>query len=297
MQVRGGNVYTSGNIITGVSTKGHLAGYNNYGVQTNYGKRIFGSWAELGVISNAAISKFASGASTGYPLGSEKANFCERIPLTFANMPCSGDTAGFIGSSAAQNGAADDKESIIDKLMVEDVYKYSDGDLTIDEEITAGDSEIKVVYAKGNITINKGITYSGSYTDLTKLPKVVVYGQNIIIGCDVTRIDALLIADEKVVTCDNIDGKLSEAKENAEKHINDKLNSNQLTINGAIVTKVLIANRTYGAASGADSIIPAEIIDFDPTLYLWGTANNGNGSGGGDNKLEVTYLHELAPRR
>ena len=298
LQVWGGNMYTGGKITTSVSEKGLLANtnYPPYQIEGNTGKKyVFGSWAELGVIANASVTKFASGASTGYPLGSQVTNFCERVPLTIANRPCSSNVTGSIGTSAALNNAASDKESIINKLMVEDVYKYSMNDLTLNESVTAGHGEVKVVYARGNVTINQDITYVGSYKGLSDVPKVVVYGKNIVIGCGVSKIDALLIAEEKIVTCDNFEGDLSNVEQKAESHINERVNSNQLKVNGAVLANKLIANRTYGAAPGADSVTSAEIINFDPTLYLWGTA--GDSSGRSSTQLEVTYLHELAPRR
>ena len=81
--------------------------------------------------------------------------------------------------------------------------------------------------------------------------------------------------------------------ERAKDKINEKINSTQLIIDGTIITDKLIANRTYGAATGTNSIVPAEIINYDSTLYLWGqdrirAANVW--------KLETVYQHELAPR-
>ena len=296
LQVWGGNVYTGGKIKTLVSEKGSLANISSYSLEGNSGaKYIFGSWSELGVVANASVTGFASGASTGYPLGSNVSKFCNRIPLTFANSPCSDVVSSPIGTSIATNNTANDKESVINKLMTEDVYKHSLDDLVVNEPITAGNGEVKVVYARGNVTLNQNVTYVGNYNNLDKVPKVVVYGKNIVIGCGVTRIDALLIADEKVVTCDNIDGDLLDTDNKARNHINERQNSNQLTINGAVIAKKMIANRTYGAATGTDSITSAEVIDFDPTLYLWGTMVDENASK--NNKLEATYLHELAPRR
>ena len=76
--------------------------------------------------------------------------------------------------------------------------------------------------------------------------------------------------------------------------INNPENSNQLTINGAIIAKRLIANRTYGAATGANSIVPAEIVNFDPTLYQFGGSAEANDDTTG--RLDVTTMHEVAPR-
>ena len=44
-------------------------------------------------------------------------------------------------------------------------------------------------------------------------------------------------------------------------------------------------------------MVPAEIIDFDPSLYMWGgIAGGGEGKDNAYGNMEVTYLRELAPR-
>ena len=113
---------------------------------------------------------------------------------------------------------------------------------------------------------------------------VLIYGKNINISCNVTQIDALIIAEDTVNTCsdDEVVGK-----DNAEER------SNQLIINGAVVTNKLIAGRTYGAATGTNSGVPAEIINFDPSLYLWG---GGSTEVESSSSYESVYLRELSPR-
>ena len=127
---------------------------------------------------------------------------------------------------------------------------------------------------------------------------MVVYSEKEIrIGCGVTRIDAVLIAD-RVLTCNNLNGDTI-TEDHIKTKINDSVNSNQLKINGAVITGKLYPNRTYGAATGANSMIPAEIINFDPTLYTWATTaqtESGSGDGGGGASLDITYRRELAPR-
>ncbi|MBQ3475916.1 hypothetical protein IJH26_00160, partial [Candidatus Saccharibacteria bacterium] len=90
------------------------------------------------------------------------------------------------------------------------------------------------------------------------------------------------IADEDVKTCNSDD-------ENEE-------NKSQLRINGAIIAKRLIANRTYGAGTGANSGDPAEIINFDPSLYLWGMKSSDETSLNKSNNIDTVYIRELAPR-
>ncbi|MBR5436757.1 MAG: hypothetical protein IK120_07820, partial [Muribaculaceae bacterium] len=106
--------------------------------------------------------------------------------------------------------------------------------------------------------------------------------------CGVRWIDAVLMA-KTVNTCGNSN------------NTNSSSNSNLLTIYGAVIANKLEANRTYGAATGANSIIPAEIIDFDPTLYLWKAIGGGDESGSNNDSddsfnMEAVTQYELPPR-
>ena len=134
-----------------------------------------------------------------------------------------------------------------------------------------------------NVTIEHDISFLDNqiYNRMSEIPKLIIYARNININCDVNRIDAVLIAENNINTCYNSD------------NINDRINSNQLIINGSVITDTLSANRTYGAAKGANSIIPAEIINYDATLYLWGN-NESSLAGGG--RFSSVYLREVAPR-
>ena len=161
-------------------------------------------------------------------------------------------------------------------------------------------STIQVVHSENTVLVKDNIAYNGTYSKYSDLPKLVIYGKNVVIDCRVTRIDALIVADEKVVTCNNYNKDINttndaDFKKDIDDHINEAANSNPLKVNGAIVAKTLISNRTYGAATGVNSIIPAEIINFDPTLYMWG--NLGDDDGDDNGELEVTLTKELAPRR
>ena len=69
--------------------------------------------------------------------------------------------------------------------------------------------------------------------------------------------------------------------------------SKQLMINGSVISNTLTLGRTYGAATGKNSVVPAEIINYDTSLYLW--ANN-QSSAKTSGKLAETYINELAPR-
>jgi hypothetical protein len=306
LQVWGGNIYTSSEINTATATKKHLNGYNEYSIEGDYdGKRyVFGSWGELGLISSGSVSGFSSGAALGYasqlssnsgPGGGTKSNICLRSPLTFANFPCNSqfyqNTVGKLGNSNAANNASDQRTMIKNK-MANSEEETAKENITLDDEVVIKKGETKVYYTTKDVNIKKDLIYegadSGGYATLEDMPKLVIYAEgDINISCDVNRIDGLLIAEGEVNTCAGSDGTSPD--------VNSLERSNQLTINGAIIAKKLLANRTYGAATGANSIILAEIINFDPTLYLFGNSGSGENKSSSVN-FDVTYTKELAPR-
>ena len=264
-----------------------------------------------------------SEVSEGEPLpGGNIGDFCSRSPLSFANSMCSNGATGSLSSATASNNASSDKESILRKFIYagEKVLEVS-GEITINEESMEGkmitvdgeeDSNVYYYHASGDLTLNaseisKGIIivtspkgnieingnqiYSGTFNSLNELPKLVIYANNVNINCNVERIDALIIANDKVRTCSD------------SSNINNIENSTQLKVNGAIISNNLEANRTYGASTGANSIIPAEIINFDPTLYKWGDITKAGDDDDDeteitdpDSTLDVVYIKETAPR-
>ena len=264
LQVWGGNIYTNGGISASTINKNG---------------RTFGSWGELAVFANGTITGFASGASLGYPEGSDGSAFCNLSVLSFANVDCKYNKAGLFTSSAAIDKAKNGKLEIISRMVNdENITKVENlnmvGDLNQDSGIVFINKENE------DFVIDRDMVYSGIYNDLKEVPKLVIYAKNIDIKCEVERIDALLIAENEVKTCDSAE-------------INSRRNSIQLQINGAIIANSIDANRTYGAATGANSIIPAEIINFDPTLYLWGSETKNKNP---NTSLITVYMQEMSPR-
>ena len=271
----------------------------------------------------------SNNSSSNLPGGGNDSSICNRSPLTFANTPCMNGAVGKLGKTTTTSNADKDKTKVLEKF-VRDVEPNVGGTVTLNddtktqpdgtyyyystEDLTIGDgsylsydnprlikkSTIQMVHSDKTIYINDNLAYEGKYNDYSELPKLIIYGKNVVIDCRVTRIEALIVADERVVTCNNYEGDINnlsdtDLKNNVTANINQSPNANQLKVNGAIIAKTLIANRTYGAATGANSIIPAEIINFDPSLYMWGGLGNDDDNDNGD--LEVTLTKELAPRR
>ena len=160
-----------------------------------------------------------------------------------------------------------------------------------DEEIASVgtlelEGDIKRIHSRGTITISGDLVYSDKkYESLSQIPKLVIYAEHDIdISCNVEEIDALLIAGGTVRTCANSD------------NINSARNSKQLKIVGAVIANKLEPRRTYGAATGANSIVPAEIINFDPSLYLWNKPVNNVAEEIVTGGLEPSFVVEVSPR-
>ena len=338
LQIWGGNIYSNSKINTAISKKVTLNGYPD-------GTYVFGSWGELGVISSGEVRGLASGAGTGYsgnnngaltatPGGTNSANFCNVSSLSFANTNCSSGYVGLINSTGTGNAASNvinkDKDTIKNKFSFKgspNVSKDENVSLNASDKINASNiyyyyskenfnlaantvnaSTIQVVESDKDVTITGNLTYenttykllrNGENKDGAIVPKLIIMAKNIKINCNVDRIDGVLIADETITTCADSND------------INAQKNSRQLRINGAIITGTLVPNRTYGSSYGNYSIIPAEIINFDPSLYLWGelgdnnneetgesvTPTDGSGGSGGDAyEMNITYTRELPPR-
>jgi len=284
-----------------------------------------------GAIERNNDKGIASGASTGlynfasdrtptpYVGGSregESVSICKRSPLTIPNDLCSGQ--GEVLGGLGANEDSGDKLALISSFMNESqnyVYTPISGNYSIGSiELPAGQTQ--VIHATGSVTITGDIKYSrDEYRTAVEIPKIIIYAEeNINIDCGVKRIDAVLIAgkdnsrDGIVYTCYDSSGE--DSVESA----------NQLKIFGTVISNKLVPRRTYGAAAGkyvnseqsgqaggatgqtfdygipdgsAASVVPAEIIDYDTSLYLWG-APRADASASG--KLDITYQTELAPR-
>lgn len=143
-----------------------------------------------------------------------------------------------------------------------------------------------IVRSDEDITIAGNITYDQTkgYKTFNSMQKLIIYSKkNINIKCDVTWIDAVLISEKKVRTCSNAtSGDDNDARRNP-----------QLRINGAIITDVLEPGRSYGSGGGVYPADPAEIINYDSTLLLWGRAQADVSE---SDKTYTTYTRELAPR-
>lgn len=287
---------------------------------------VFGPWTELGLMANGSVTGLASGAGLGYAQvsdagsamlgsgsgvsglgGGYNVSFCKISALSFANMNC-GLYVGKLGKNgptldrsallADFSNASDDEYTLIDKGGEDvqtssiDVGNTSDynGDWVVEDGKVKNIKRTKIIKTSGKVTINRDITYDSNdyansgYQKIEDIPKIIIYAHDIEITCAVQRIDAVLIAENSINTCSDVD----ESRANTSRE-----NSNQLVINGATISNKLILNRTYGAATGVNSIVPAEIINYDSSLYLWGSKQADMTNSG---ELTEASIRELAPR-
>lgn len=260
-QIWGGSLYSNGNISLPTATKK---------IKNEDITRTFGSWVELGLTSEGKVEGLASGAGTAG--GINIRSFCNISTLSIPNNNC----ANYVGR-ASSGDRVENRSNLVE------MYDggIDENNIDIGPETISGGTPI-VTKTKGTVTIKDNIEYENkNYATLQEIPKRIIYAKNININCEVTRIDAVLIAEEDINTC--ADGGDD----------NDQKRSTQLIINGSTISDKLILGRTYGAATGVNSATPAEIINYDASLYLWARKNDASR---GSSKFINVSTSELAPR-
>ena len=305
-QVWGGSLYIAGSAKTSTATKNNLANVNGWGYTVSGGNksRVFGSWVELGIISNGVVEGLASGAALGNTadnIGGDNSavnDYCKsRVPLSFSNFNNLPDKCP-AGQQTAPAGVFNDgstRKKLVEYVInnVSTSKEEKDGNISVGAR-TINPGVTHVIRATGNVTITGDIKYDNNnkdkkYTNLSQIPKLIIYAKDIIINCNVTQVDAILIAEGNVNTCPS-------------ENYNSSTNAKRLKINGMILANSLTLNRTYGAGTGTNSKEPAEIINYDTSTVLWlnykitSTENGGGATKNDDTKLSTTYIHELAPR-
>ncbi len=290
-EIHGGSLYSAGSVNTSIAKKrnllnsatgDYLSGYEFVGFNDNDTKS-FGSWVEQGVTTLGLTNGLASGA--GAANGTANLDFCEKwTALSFANY----SNASFINSICDKKNMVGQSGITVNVADGEELATYwlgkiggetKEGDITIPR--TTGVRGTQVVKTTGDVVIDGNVEYSGdAVSSFAEIPKMIIYAKNITIACHVTRVDAVLIAEETVNTCND-------------SNVNSETRSTPLLINGAVIAEKLELNRTYGAGTGDSSDVPAEVINYDASLSIW--SQNGRT----DETTETfvtTYQHELAPR-
>ena len=303
IQVWGAGLYTANKIALPLAEKRIVNGVlNDLGLETEFrgtatANVAFGSWVEQNIVANGLVAHLASGAADGLAgsmvsrtkdgldgsysssaLGSDVD--CVLSPLTMPNDKCS--VVSSPGGTAGSMNKPTDKSAITARFV-----EGNNADFMVHNECSISgtpsfaEKKTHVYKCDNKFTISGDVAYfDNTYTSLIDVPKIIIHAKNIEIGCGVSQVDAVLIADDTVNTCNNDD-------------VNSIERANQLVINGSVIANKMVANRTYGGARGANSGVPAEIVNYDTSLYLWGSPRaDVSGSG----KLETVYQTELSPR-
>lgn len=278
-----------------------------------------------GFASGAATGRASNPAGYGSS-NNPTSEFCNNwVALTLANKTGGSRTSGMICNDAQAAGYADITDaSIIDREALVDYFIPGDGaaehgagtytltgDMGADIPNGSGKSirylnvtdagkvtisggylvagDTRVVRANGNIEITGDITYNGNYTTSAQVPKAVIYARgNISINCNVGQIDAILIADGIVYSCNEY--KVDERTGDMESR---ERSVKQLVVNGAILADRVEMGRTYGMAVGEKTGLAAEVVNYDTSALVWGRSAAGAGD---SSAMSTVYMHELAPR-
>lgn len=233
--------------------------------------------------------------------GNAVSNFCLRSPLSIGNIDCTTSNpmiGNFDLSSPSIGTPESNKQDLIERFPEEGAgtsYEVMHDANIGYTEVSKGQTIINTV--SGSTTISGNIVYDATgLTTLQDVPKYIIYaiGGDITISCDVTRIDAILIADGKVNTCGDHTAEGTGTRDKIEGNDNNNSDrSKQLVINGAVVAGSVVLPRSYGAGTGQHSITPAELINYDSSICLWA---NGKAEAVSSGSFTETASRELAPR-
>lgn len=275
-QVWGGSVYSADDI-KAYTTNKIFDGQSHF----------YGSWAELSLVAGSKNDKLASGASLSNALGGASNNFGLYSPLTISNDESSGS-----GVKKPDNK----RLGLVEKFRNETNSYGGNREYSASPEL-AGTTLIALTDGQNafDMTISGNLeNRDKEISSLDDIPVLILYAKNINIDCSVKRIDAILIAEDTIDTCYNPDNSDSDPEKNDKgKEKNAKNRSNQLIINGTVIADYLKLGRTYGAGTGTNSGVPAEIINASTGIYLWGIADENIDN---SNKAFTSYMRELSPR-
>ncbi len=243
--------------ISGKQPKVHVTGHDlrvggNIDTSTTViDNKLYSSWGEYGVFADGCNSggRMTSGAVNNSGGTSGTMTSVTYHPLTFANTNINASCSDGVGTYGG--------------LPDSDIELYKQGSLDSDssenftdvKEINAQTfaSGTKKVYYFPQATVNiKGnLTYSGSYTAINQIPRVIIIAKNIVINENVDQIDAWLLAKEKISTCKTQPGSADDAGNFTYVNPLDSSKcSKKLTINGPVIASNVYLLRTYG--SGKD---------------------------------------------
>lgn len=322
-QVWNGSLFTRGNIKTSESNKIEGAGLGKYGSENSIsGKspRNFGSWGEHAVIANGDLQGLSSAAGLGFsgysfdlPGGNHSSNMSNLSQLTISNT--TPNKFGYSGIDLTSKKIISKltnryrSPSKYDKKFLEYHDLDSEGNRRLSGRVLGSNTKPVVYKSNQTIYIDGNLCYSDdgncnsdkladhslSTNNIAALPQILIFAKDVKIKENVTRIDAWIISENNIDTCDTT-------------NIDSNRCNQTLTINGPVFAKTLSLNRTAGAWSlpeygnsgsgilgrnyaATGSVAPAEVFNLRADTMLWAShqallkpQNN------------TVYLRELAPR-
>lgn len=287
VQVWGGDLVVGHKFSDNAKVNTDISNVKTNSVYKSNLNRTFGSWSEYGIFANGTIKAMASGAAFNNNAVAvvRSPNLCYLTYLSFIhnNSPdCNdngyykiGDYIKDFSSSFNAHGTTKLVGDVNLDTIGDGVFEAGNIDIKSSSEIYGKSIVIK---SDGVVKINSNIKYKDmTYSNIDEIPQVVIIAKNIIIGDGVTNLDAWLIANNEGLT----DGYIEtcESGSTGSTNLTAFKCKEPLTINGAIASKRLYLERTYGAAPGVDSGKPAEILNLRADAYLWSysqASKNGN---------------------
>ena len=298
---------------------------------TESGTGTFASGAAMG--RDSSIGNYAKVGAVG------NYDFCKRSPLSFSNIYCT-TTNGFVRgadiSSLVNFGGDENSQDLIrywvgDTASLNEITQTSDSvnlnspnsvgvsktnkngmtiryahpargaDLSISGDAVP-DGTTYLIKVDGTAKIGGNIRYSRNTYDLVgKIPKVIIYANNINISCGVDEVDAILITTGNLNTCSDVrasDG--GNCGVSQDEYCNAPERARQLKIFGTVMANSVTLGRTYGAAAWDPSRYSyptdgeaAEVFDYDTSIPMWSEYMGGAAE---TDTLQTVYQHELAPR-
>ncbi len=258
----------------------------------------YGSWSEYGLSVSGSVS--GMGSAAGYARGTTLAD-CGVSLLTLTNYTGSTCKLGGYGNSKVRpavesrfpvQGAPQISGSqSVNALQTATTYtsNAANAPITLTASGPVAGKWVVINAPNADVRIDTNITYAaGPFTRTADIPQVIIIARNITIADTVTQVDAWLIArgtgtNGFIKTCD--------AAGEEPGNLNDRVCNQVLTVNGPVMANRLLLYRTAGSGSGAASGDPAEVFNYRPDAYLWGSAQFS-----GQGKARTVLTTELPPR-
>lgn len=223
--------------------------------------KIFGSWVEFESITGGRVGNFTSGGSN------------VNYPMTFANN----------SSNSSDYGQFEPSANILTRINIifnQFKNRFAPGVLSGDVTYSSASQSVNggaTVTSGGRVYIDKDIKKANINEQF-----VVVSDGDIYIGKDVTRIDAILLARGRIITCAN-------GFSNDRNYMKDENCEKQLIFNAPVIAaNGLRLYRTHGSGYNSKNV-PAEVFNYRLDNYLW-SANNYSSN------LKTTFTRELPVR-